>query len=323
MKYLQSKHEKNAARMTTLLTLIIVLLLFFVSSPPYMDPPEEYGVAINFGSPSQINDVIQKNVPLIPKDTNSHNVADSSTPEERVDDVIEETLEEIIEKPVEEIIEETVDEALKNNKDQDVLTQDIEAAEKLAKEKYEIAKKEMEAKQKAQEKAEADMRARAKAFKEKADKVAKEKSDAVAKAAEEKALKAAAQKKANEIGGRGSKVVSFKAVENPPIYPGCELVAKSERKKCMSDKINAFFSENFDKEMPGDIGLKGIQTISTTFKINQQGNVVGVMVRAADKRLVAEAKRVAKLLPRFKPAIQNGMPVTVPFNLPLKIQTGK
>jgi colicin import membrane protein len=117
--------------------------------------------------------------------------------------------------------------------------------------------------------------------------------------------------------------VSFKAVENPPIYPGCELVAKSERKKCMSDKINAFFSENFDKEMPGDIGLKGIQTISTTFKINQQGNVVGVMARAADKRLVAEAKRVAKLLPRFKPALQNGMPVTVPFNLPLKIQTGK
>ena len=110
-----------------------------------MDPPEEYGVAINFGSPSQINDVIQKNVNLIPKDTNSHNVADTSTPEERVDDVIEETLEEIIEKPVEEIIEETVDEALKNNKDQDVLTQDIEAAikikaaEKLAKEnKYDL-----------------------------------------------------------------------------------------------------------------------------------------------------------------------------------------
>jgi colicin import membrane protein len=329
MKYLQSKHEKNAARMTTLLTLIIVLLLFFVSSPPYMDPPEEYGVAINFGSPSQINDVIQKSAPSIPQDTNSHNIADSSTPEERVEDVIEEILEETIEKPVEEIIEETVDEALKNNQDQDVLTQDIEAAikikaaEKLAKEKSETAKKEIEAKQKAQEKAEADMKARAKAFKAKADKVAKEKSDAIAKAAEEKALKAAAQKKANEIGGRGSKVVSFKAVENPPIYPGCELVAKSERKKCMSDKINTFFSENFDKEMPGDIGLKGIQTISTTFKINQQGSVVGVMARAADKRLVAEAKRVAKLLPRFKPALQNGMPVTVPFNLPLKIQTGK
>ena len=322
MKYLQTKHEKDAARMTALVTLIIVLLLFFVSSPPYTDPPEEYGVAINFGSPSQVEDNFPQELPSSPQDSNDSDVAENSEPEEVVEEVVEE--------PVEEIAEETVEEAVKEQAEQDLLTQEAEAAikikeaEKLAKEKAETAAKEAKAKQEVQQKAEAEIQARAKAFKAKADKAAKEKADALAKSAADRAAKAkaAAAKKAAE-GGSGNKIVSFRAVENPPIYPGCELVAKSQRKKCMSDKINAFFSENFDKEMPGDIGLKGVQTISTTFKINQQGNVVGVMVRAADKRLVTEAKRVASLLPRFKPALQNGKPVTVPFNLPLKIQTGK
>ena len=61
MKYFETKHEKNSAQITALITLIIVLLLFFVSSPPYTDPPEEYGVALNFGSPSSSEEIIENN----------------------------------------------------------------------------------------------------------------------------------------------------------------------------------------------------------------------------------------------------------------------
>lgn len=49
MKYLETKHERNSARITALIALILLLLLFVVG-PQYLDPPEEYGVAVNFGT---------------------------------------------------------------------------------------------------------------------------------------------------------------------------------------------------------------------------------------------------------------------------------
>ncbi|XMO85140.1 energy transducer TonB [Algibacter sp. AS12] len=48
---LKTKHEKNSAKLTALIAIIIVLLLFVVGTK-YMDPPEEYGVAVNFGNSS-------------------------------------------------------------------------------------------------------------------------------------------------------------------------------------------------------------------------------------------------------------------------------
>ena len=49
MKYLETKHERNSAKLTALIAIIILLLLFVVGTK-YMDPPEEYGVAVNFGN---------------------------------------------------------------------------------------------------------------------------------------------------------------------------------------------------------------------------------------------------------------------------------
>lgn len=49
MRYLETKHEQNSAKITALIIVILVLLLFVVG-PPYLDPPVEYGVAVNFGN---------------------------------------------------------------------------------------------------------------------------------------------------------------------------------------------------------------------------------------------------------------------------------
>jgi colicin import membrane protein len=49
VKYLETKHERNSARITALIALILLLLLFVVG-PQYLDPPEEYGIAVNFGT---------------------------------------------------------------------------------------------------------------------------------------------------------------------------------------------------------------------------------------------------------------------------------
>ncbi|MDO5978131.1 energy transducer TonB [Flavivirga spongiicola] len=48
-KYFKTKHEKDSAKLTALIAVILLLLLFVVGTP-YMDPPEEYGVAVNFGN---------------------------------------------------------------------------------------------------------------------------------------------------------------------------------------------------------------------------------------------------------------------------------
>jgi hypothetical protein len=49
MKFFETKHERDSAKLTTLITTILILLLFIVGAP-YMDPPIEYGVAVNFGT---------------------------------------------------------------------------------------------------------------------------------------------------------------------------------------------------------------------------------------------------------------------------------
>ncbi|BAO74853.1 hypothetical protein [Winogradskyella sp. PG-2] len=78
MKYLETKHERNSARITALIALILLLLLFVVG-PQYLDPPEEYGVAVNFGT----TDFGSGNKPLSePRKAVEEKVVEESEPEE-------------------------------------------------------------------------------------------------------------------------------------------------------------------------------------------------------------------------------------------------
>jgi hypothetical protein len=63
MKYLETIHERNSAKVTTLIVVILLLLLFVVG-PPYMDPPIEYGVAVNFGTSDGGSGDIQPTEPI-------------------------------------------------------------------------------------------------------------------------------------------------------------------------------------------------------------------------------------------------------------------
>lgn len=49
MKYFETKHEKDSAKLTALFAIILLLLIFIVG-PKYFDPPLEFGVAVNFGT---------------------------------------------------------------------------------------------------------------------------------------------------------------------------------------------------------------------------------------------------------------------------------
>ena len=104
------------------------------------------------------------------------------------------------------------------------------------------------------------------------------------------------------------------------MYPGCESGSNEAKKKCMNDKVRQFLSKNFNTILISDLGLTGLQRISIRFTIDASGNIIGIRTKGPDPKLEAEAKRVTKLLPKMKPGMQQGRPVSVTFNLPLSIK---
>jgi periplasmic protein TonB len=111
--------------------------------------------------------------------------------------------------------------------------------------------------------------------------------------------------------------VPFAFIENVPIYPGCEKGNNLSKRKCMSDKINKFVQRKFNTDLAEKIGLTGKQRISVVFKIDKNGDVVGVRSRAPHPKLEQEAARVINLLPKMKPGKQRGVAVNVSYSLPI------
>jgi len=112
--------------------------------------------------------------------------------------------------------------------------------------------------------------------------------------------------------------VPFFLVENVPILPGCETA--KDKRKCMSENIAKFVNRKFNADLAGDLGLSGKLRITTIFKIDKNGNVVGVRARAPHPRLEKEATRVINLLPDMKPGKQRGEAVIVSYSLPIIFQ---
>ena len=129
MRYFKTKHQQYSARLTGAIMLLLVLLLFVVG-PGYMDPPLEYGVAINFGSSDTGSGMVQ------PKEA----LASESTP-------VTEPIEEIEIVPTDESSESAASEEVLNSEDLESIAFKNTQAEK--------AKLEVEANE--QEKAEANV----------------------------------------------------------------------------------------------------------------------------------------------------------------------
>ena len=129
MRYFKTKHQQYSAQLTAAIMLLLVLLLFVVG-PGYMDPPLEYGVAINFGSSDTGSGMVQ------PKEI----LASESTP-------VTEPIEEIEIVPTDESSESAASEEVLNSEDLESIAFKNTQAEK--------AKLEVEANE--QEKAEANV----------------------------------------------------------------------------------------------------------------------------------------------------------------------
>ncbi|AXT18961.1 hypothetical protein D7030_15005 [Flavobacteriaceae bacterium AU392] len=106
--------------------------------------------------------------------------------------------------------------------------------------------------------------------------------------------------------------------ERVPLYPGCEEDINNEtRKKCMSDKITQLIFKNYNLNLARNTGLYGVQRTKAYFKIDKTGSIIDIKIEAPHSILKVEAERVIKLLPKMKPGIQWGEPVTVPYAFPI------
>ncbi|APY08725.1 hypothetical protein BWZ20_10600 [Winogradskyella sp. J14-2] len=113
--------------------------------------------------------------------------------------------------------------------------------------------------------------------------------------------------------------IDFIAVEEVPVYPGCEKKKTNEdKRKCMSDKISKLVSKKFNTNIAGDHGISGLQRIDTQFTVDKNGNVTNIKIRSPHPALEKEAKRVIDKIPSMKPGYQQDKPVGVIYNLPIK-----
>ena len=117
------------------------------------------------------------------------------------------------------------------------------------------------------------------------------------------------------------KPVPFIAVEDVPVFPGCEKERDNQaRRDCMNSKINKFVRKKFNTGRAEGLGLEGVNQIRTIFTIDESGAVVDVLVQAPHPKLEAEARRVIGLFPEMTPGRQRGKAVKVQYALPIVFQ---
>ncbi len=145
MGFLDTKNKRKSAALTSVIMSLLVVAIFFFGLK-YLDPPEEYGIAVNFGT----SDVGQGNVqPKAPLKSAGEPVEEV---EEEVTEEIQEEVQEEIQEVVEKFEETEVEES--STTTEEVLTQESEEAIAIKKAEEERKKQEAEERKKEEERLE-------------------------------------------------------------------------------------------------------------------------------------------------------------------------
>ena len=113
--------------------------------------------------------------------------------------------------------------------------------------------------------------------------------------------------------------VPFAIIEDVPLFPGCERIKISERRKCFQEKLDKHVLKNFRyPEIAQEMGVQG--RVFVTFVIDRDGTITGIRTRGPDKNLEKEAARIIGKLPNMTPGKQRGRAVRVPFSYPINFR---
>ena len=127
MAFLDTIHKKKSS-LLTLVILIVFIWGIFSFGMQYQDPPEEYGIAINFGTSNQGYEIPND---ILPSKESSEQVKEQ-VQEEKMEETIEDISEETIK---EEVVTQTEKEAPVIKKLEEVEVKEVEKKEKPKKEK--------------------------------------------------------------------------------------------------------------------------------------------------------------------------------------------
>jgi len=110
--------------------------------------------------------------------------------------------------------------------------------------------------------------------------------------------------------------IPFTVIEDVPLFPGCEKVAKSKRRKCFNEEMKKHIRKHFRyPSLEEEMGIEG--KVNVMFKIDVDGSITELQVRGPSKGLEKEATRIINKLPKMTPGKQRGKPVRVPFGQPI------
>ncbi len=112
--------------------------------------------------------------------------------------------------------------------------------------------------------------------------------------------------------------VPFNLVEEIPLFSECEAVAIYQQEKCFKAEIASHIRKNFT--YPKEAYEKSIQgRVLVQFVINKDGEVDNLNIRGPyqGELLEAEAERIVRKLPKFKPGKHNGKLVKVKYGVPI------
>ena len=106
-----------------------------------------------------------------------------------------------------------------------------------------------------------------------------------------------------------------------PIFPGCENSNSYEAaKNCFSKSVQMHFSKKFNADLPKQLGLsKGRKRVFIGFKIDKNGDIVDIKVRAPHIKIEEEVKKVMQQMPRVKPGYQSGKAVNIKYSIPFTL----
>lgn len=149
MPLLDTRHKKKSFTLTTLLLSVLLLLLFYIGLT-YLDPPEENGIAINFGTMDFGSGKVQpkekiKSEPLdIPETPN-----EPEDTQEEVEEVVEQEPieEEVVEKeaPIEKVVTQESEESIRIKQQKEAKRKADAEAKKAKAEAQRIAREKKEA----------------------------------------------------------------------------------------------------------------------------------------------------------------------------------
>ncbi|WP_445747495.1 M56 family metallopeptidase [Polaribacter sp.] len=108
--------------------------------------------------------------------------------------------------------------------------------------------------------------------------------------------------------------VSFIELDKSPTFPGCE---QNER-NCFSEKIKEHFQKNFIVKNYPDLE-SGKKRIFIGFKIDIEGNVIDIQVKAPSEEIRNQVTEVINSLPKMTPGEHNGKVVAVKYSIPFVI----